>query len=228
MASENLPQGSTRRHLSQPSSSVIVPMAFVLSLLMALVLVSYGPGGSLGCDLSQNHVLVGRQNLRLLGQMRRLSPRFCLQDRKDFAFPQEMVEGGQLQEAQANGITCIYRYAEVLLMYAEASTRANNTVSEKALEQLQEVQKRAQGYPENPTLTETTDPQAFLKAVSDERGWEFFAEMKRWFELVRLEKVSEVKQAQWNGSIFQSFNHYYFPIPHQQIELTGWQNNPGY
>ena len=60
---------------------------------MALVLVSYGPGGSLGCDLSQNHVLVGRQNLRLLGQMRRLSPRFCLQDRKDFAFPQEMVEG---------------------------------------------------------------------------------------------------------------------------------------
>ena len=78
-----------------------LPMAFVLSLLMALVLVSYGPGGSLGCDLSQNHVLVGRKNLRLLGQMRRLSPRFCLQDRKDFAFPQEMVEGGQLQEAQA-------------------------------------------------------------------------------------------------------------------------------
>uniref|UniRef100_A0A4W2CWU5 Trophoblastin n=1 Tax=Bos indicus x Bos taurus TaxID=30522 RepID=A0A4W2CWU5_BOBOX len=76
-------------------------MAFVLSLLMALVLVSYGPGGSLGCDLSQNHVLVGRQNLRFLGQMRRLSPRFCLQERKDFAFPQEMVEGGQLQEAQA-------------------------------------------------------------------------------------------------------------------------------
>nr|XP_014338776.1 PREDICTED: interferon omega-1-like [Bos mutus] len=76
-------------------------MAFVLSLLMALVLVSYGLGGSLGCDLSPNHVLVGRKNLRLLGQMRRLSPRFCLQDRKDFAFPQEMVEGSQLQEAQA-------------------------------------------------------------------------------------------------------------------------------
>ena len=101
MASENLPQGSTRRHLSQPSSSLIFPMAFMLSLLMALVLVIYGPGGSLGCDLSQNYVLVGRENLRLLGQMRRLSPRFCLQDRKEFAFPQEMVEGSQLQEAQA-------------------------------------------------------------------------------------------------------------------------------
>ena len=101
MASENLPQGSTRRRLSQPSSSLIFPMAVMLSPLMALVLVSYGLGGSLGCDLSQNHMLVGRQNLRLLGQMRRLSPRFCLQDRKDFAFPQEVVEGSQLQEAQA-------------------------------------------------------------------------------------------------------------------------------
>uniref|UniRef100_A0A452EGL7 Antiluteolysin n=1 Tax=Capra hircus TaxID=9925 RepID=A0A452EGL7_CAPHI len=77
-------------------------MAFVLSLLMALVLVSYGPGGSLGCDLSQKHVLVGRKNLRLLGQMTRLSPHLCLRDRKDFAFPQEMVLGGsQLRKAQA-------------------------------------------------------------------------------------------------------------------------------
>ena len=78
MASENLPQGSTRHHLRQPSSSLIFPMAFVLPLLMALVLVSYSPGGSLGCDLSQNHMLVGKKNFRLLGQMRRLSPRFCL------------------------------------------------------------------------------------------------------------------------------------------------------
>ncbi|XP_065764063.1 interferon omega-1-like [Muntiacus reevesi] len=76
-------------------------MAFVLSLLTALVLVSYGPGGSLGCDLSLNHVLAGRETRNLLKQMRRHSPHFCLQDRKDFAFPQEMVEGGQLQEAQA-------------------------------------------------------------------------------------------------------------------------------
>ncbi|KAI4573410.1 hypothetical protein MJT46_004650 [Ovis ammon polii x Ovis aries] len=76
-------------------------MAFVLSLLMALVLVSYGPGGSLGCVLSPNQVLLGRKNLRLLGEMTRLSPHVCLQDRKDFAFPQEMVEGSQLQEAQA-------------------------------------------------------------------------------------------------------------------------------
>ncbi|KAB0337739.1 hypothetical protein FD755_025494 [Muntiacus reevesi] len=102
MASENLPQGSTRRRLHQPSSSLIFPMAFVLCLLTALVLVSYGPGGSLGCDLSLNQVLAATEkNLTLLDQMRRLSPHLCLQERKDFAFPQEMVEGGELQETQA-------------------------------------------------------------------------------------------------------------------------------
>ena len=53
-------------------------MDFVLSLLTALVLVSYGPGGSLACDLSQNHVLVGTQNLRLLARKNRLSPHSCL------------------------------------------------------------------------------------------------------------------------------------------------------
>ena len=127
MASENLPQGSTRRRLSQPSSSRIFPMAFVLSLLMALVLVSYGPGGSLGCDLSQNHVPVGRKNLRLLGQMRRLSPRFCLQDRKDFAFPQDLVEGGQLQEAQAISVLHEMLQQSFNLFLTESSSAAWNT-----------------------------------------------------------------------------------------------------
>ncbi|ELR52356.1 hypothetical protein M91_17952 [Bos mutus] len=108
-------------------------MAFVLSLLMALALVSYGPGRSLGCDLSQNHVLVGRQNLRLLGQMRRLSPRFCLQDRKDFAFPQEMVEGGQLQEAQAISVLHEMLQQTFNLFHTERSSAAWDTT---LLEQL--------------------------------------------------------------------------------------------
>ena len=134
--------------------------------------------------------------------------------------------GAPGKSAQANGITCIYRYADVLLMYAEASTRATGSVNSQALEAIQTVQKRA-GYKET-DLTTTTDPTAFETAVFNERGWEFFAEMKRWFDIVRLEKVSEVKAATWDGSTFQRNNHYYFPIPYQQIELTGWTNNAGY
>ena len=133
MASENLPQGSPRHRLSQPSSSRIFPMAFMLSLLMALALVSYSLGGSLGCDLSQNHMLIGRKNLRLLGQMRRLSPRFCLQDRKDFAFPQEMVEGGQLQEAQALSVLHEMLQQSFNLFHPERSSAAWNTTLLKQL-----------------------------------------------------------------------------------------------
>lgn len=126
----------------------------------------------------------------------------------------------------ANGITCIYRYAEVLLMYAEASTRATNTVDQQATNAIQEIQKRA-GYDDS-QLTTTTDPTAFTTAVSNERGWELFAEMKRWFELVRLEKVGEARPETWNDSFFKRNNHYYFPVPYQQIELTQWTNNAGY
>lgn len=132
------------------------------------------------------------------------------------------------KSAQSNGITCIYRYADILLMYAEASVRATNSVSAKATNALQEVQKRAQGYADNATVTTTTNPAEFLDAVFDENGWEFFAEMRRWFDLVRLEKLKDVKPTEWANSLFKANNHYYFPIPYTQIELTNWANNAGY
>ncbi len=132
------------------------------------------------------------------------------------------------KSAQSNGITCIYRYADILLMYAEASVRATNSVSAKATNALQEVQKRAQGYADDATVTTTTNPSEFLDAVFAENGWEFFAEMRRWFDLVRLEKLKDVKPTEWANSLFKANNHYYFPIPYTQIELTNWANNAGY
>lgn len=132
-------------------------------------------------------------------------------------------EGAPAASAQSNGITCIYRYADVLLMYAEASAKATNTIDALALKSLQEVQDRSHS-----TLTKTTDPNAFVEAVFNERGWEFFAEMKRWFDLVRLQKVADAKPSEWAGSTFKANSHYYFPIPFQQINLTGWTNNAGY
>ena len=111
-------------------------------------------------------------------------------------------------------------------MYAEASTRATGNVNAQALQAIQEVQQRA-GYSDD-QLTTTTNSEAFLTAVFNERGWEFFAEMKRWFDLVRLEKVSEKRADKWSGSLFQTEGHYYFPIPYTQIQQTGWTNNSGY
>lgn len=133
-------------------------------------------------------------------------------------------EGAPGASQLSNGITCIYRYADVLLMYAEASTRAEGNVNALALKCIQDVQQRAG----DKTLTTTTDPTAFKEAVFNERGWEFFAEMKRWFDLVRLEKLADVKPTEWSGSIFKANNHYFFPVPYNEINLTGWTNNAGY
>ncbi|XP_045324016.1 interferon omega-1-like [Leopardus geoffroyi] len=76
-------------------------MALLRPLLTALALLACRPGGSLGCGLPGSQAQVSRDNLVLLGQMRRLSPFSCLRARKDFRFPREMLEGGQLREAQA-------------------------------------------------------------------------------------------------------------------------------
>ncbi|KAM7240893.1 hypothetical protein CapIbe_007465 [Capra ibex] len=108
-------------------------MAFVLSLLMALVLVSYGPGGSLGCYLSRRLMLDARENLRLLDRMNRLSPHSCLQDRKDFGLPQEMVEGDQLQKDQAFSVLYEMLQQTFNLFHTERSSAAWNTT---LLEQL--------------------------------------------------------------------------------------------
>ena len=133
------------------------------------------------------------------------------------------------QNAQANGVTSIYRLADAKLLYAEASTRATNSVNSQAIEAVRSLQERA-GYAERgiPEVADGVSADEFLNIVSNERSYEFFAEMRRWFELVRTEQVSVKRAEAWNGSLFQTQGHYYFPIPSAQILLTGWQNNPGY
>lgn len=126
--------------------------------------------------------------------------------------------------AQSNGITPVYRLADAYLIYAEASEKATGTVDALALKCLQDIQRRA-----GSSIMTSTDAATFSKAVFDEYGWEFFVEgAKRWFQLVRLEKVADVKAKQWTSSFFKTNNHYWFPIPETQVDLANWPNNPGY
>ncbi|XP_047625490.1 interferon omega-1-like [Phacochoerus africanus] len=103
-------------------------MAFMLCILTALVVFSYSSGGSLGCDLSQNHVHISRKNLVLLHQMRRISPSFCLKDRKDFGLPQEMVDGSHLQKAQAISVLHEMLQQTFLLFHIERSSAAWDSI----------------------------------------------------------------------------------------------------
>ncbi len=95
--------------------------------------------------------------------------------------------------AQTGGITPLYRYADILLIYAEAQNMADNGPDALAYTCINQVRQRANGGTGN-DLAPGMSKDDFNTAVFNERGWEFFAEFKRWFQLQRTEKVFEANQ----------------------------------
>ena len=84
------------------------------------------------------------------------------------------------------------RYADVLLMYAEADAKLTHAVNSKAMECLNTVRERAfreaaGGAP----AAIAADEDSFLKAILNERKWEFAGENMRWKDLVRNNLLSE-------------------------------------
>ncbi len=93
----------------------------------------------------------------------------------------------------STGINFPYmRYADVLLMYAEAANELNDGPTDKAVQCLTEVHSRAFVGGDPTFIAEAqTDKETFLKAVLDERKWEFAGENSRWRDLVRTNTYSE-------------------------------------
>lgn len=139
------------------------------------------------------------------------------------------IEGASSPRNQlSQGLTPIYRYADVLLLYAEASNKAEGGPNELAYDCINKVRDRAFGDT-NHRLSGLNQEQ-FAKAVFDEFGWENVFEFKRWFQLVRTEMVDEAvgKNAQVEARLGVDKQNYLFPVPVRQVELRSWVNNPGY
>lgn len=139
------------------------------------------------------------------------------------------IEGDNSKKSQlSEGITPIYRYADVLLLYAEASVKATGQVSTLAYDCINQVRDRAFGDTTH-RLSGLSAPE-FEKAVFDEYGWENVFEFKRWFQLVRTEMVDEMvgKNIAVEARLNVNHQNYLFPLPARQCQLRGWQNNPGY
>lgn len=85
------------------------------------------------------------------------------------------------------GINFAYlRYADVLLMFAEADFGATGKVSQDAIDAVQEVRSRAfQNSAAGKLTPEQVAPENFLKTILDERKFEFAGENLRWKDLVR-------------------------------------------
>ena len=82
------------------------------------------------------------------------------------------------------------RYADVLLMYAEADLKLTGSASQKAIDCVNEVRSRAFEGASAPAI-ETGDSASFLKTILDERKWEFAGENMRWKDLVRNNQLAE-------------------------------------
>ena len=123
----------------------------------------------------------------------------------------------------------LLRYADVLLMYAEALNEIGYDASEGslALKYLNAVRERA-GISDL-TAKQLNSQEKFRKGILVERQREFPYEGQRWFDLVRMGFAQSVMAE--NGIEIKDYQ-LLFPIPQQEIEKVGdtsilWQN-PGY
>lgn len=123
----------------------------------------------------------------------------------------------------------IIRYADVLLIYAEAANMASGSPTQAAVDAVNEVINRANGYVPvagHPLLTTAMSKEAFDAAVIEERNQELCFEYDRWFDLVRKRLLRE-KNPEWEANF--SENDYLFPIPERDLRLNDLlEQNPGY
>ncbi len=123
----------------------------------------------------------------------------------------------------------LLRYADVLLMYAEALNEISYSSDQQspALKALNAVHTRAGLAPLDIADYPTQD--AFRRAICKERQMEFPYEGHRWFDVVRMGYAKEFAAAE--GHIIQDYQLVY-PIPNTELERINntdllWQN-PNY
>jgi hypothetical protein len=111
------------------------------------------------------------------------------------------------------------RYADVLLMAAEANNRASSPNVTKAQNYLNQVRARAYGNSSNASSSTGT---TLTQEIWDERRLELAGEGSRFFDLVRTGQAASVISG------FVAGKHELFPIPQTEIDVSNLTQNPGY
>lgn len=128
---------------------------------------------------------------------------------------------------EGQGNLRLIRYADVLLIAAEALNENGNPT--QALVYLNMVRARARGTSTTalPDVT-TTDKNALRTRIWNERRSELAMEQIRWFDLLRQGRAEQVMQNV--GKNFVSPKHLLFPIPQVEIDLSSGvlSQNQGY
>jgi hypothetical protein len=155
-------------------------------------------------------------------------------------------DGTSFQYVNSNVI--LYRYADALLIYAEAQNEANGAPNGEAYNAINQLRNRA-GLGD---LTAGLSQGDFREAVWQERRVELNAEFKRKFDLIRtnrlvlettdinLDWTAEQGSLSDYNNVYTPFynnrptwpdNEWLFPIPQSELDLNienGWEQNQGY
>jgi len=129
----------------------------------------------------------------------------------------------------------LYRYPDVLFLFAEADAHVNGVTAE-GVEAVNQVKRRSYGLDSHtPSAIDyqasTLTTESFLDTILQERAYEFQFEGKRWFDLKRSGKAAAIILANKGKTIAEK--HYLWPIPlselnfNQAMDATTDQN-PGY
>lgn len=122
----------------------------------------------------------------------------------------------------------IMRYADVLLMYAEAENELNGVPTQSAYDAINEVRKRARNNDDaaNPQDLSGLSKEAFRDAVLQERSWELSFEGHRRWDLLRTDRyISTMTDA----GITTTDKHLLYPIPQNETDVNpALEQNPGY
>jgi hypothetical protein len=127
----------------------------------------------------------------------------------------------------------LYRLADVYLMYAEASNRAEGAPNGAAVGYVNDIRARANLGPIG-----ALSQDAFEKEVWLQRYFELCFENKMWFDMIRTQKVHNDVTGAWDnfvghttvfGGTF-SENQLLFPVPKQEIDVNPnlLPNNKGF
>jgi hypothetical protein len=133
-----------------------------------------------------------------------------------------------------------FRYAEVLLIAAEALGETNNGANAEAIGYLNQVRERARNwagtltdFPADATVGEFASKDDFIDAVLEERRLELSFEYKRWYDIKRRNLGVEVFTGA--GSLephpdFDPTMHYLMPLPGDELSRNPnlEPQNPGY
>ena len=119
---------------------------------------------------------------------------------------------------QSSKNTPIIRFAEVLLIYAEAENELNGP-SVQSFAAIDRVRARA-GIPLLSVTAPAMSKDDFREAVFEERRKELVFEYQRWFDLARRGSDYFVARLKAAGKINAQPKHIHFPIPQRELDLN--------